>query len=377
MSQIEIVPNAKQHTAPASEVSTGWVGKLIFRFQRTIQFFTLMSAAISITYGVTHAVLTYDRERTELERDRISRAWGIVAQIKTQGQSNLGLTEAIETINQRNVDLAQIQLGRTYLSKVQLPMAAMDRAELQSATLEMAKLCGAHLSQADLQDANLRGADLRGAQLDGANLRRANLRGVDLTALSLPPVYNHPIVANLRGADLEGADLSGANLAGADLRAARLSGATMFRANLQGAYLQLADLQRAKLSAADLAQANLSGAVMSDANLRGAALTGAILEATQLDQAHLLRADFSDAWGVPDNIASMEVCFNRNTWFAQEPHTRTSDSSRRLCGPPELPTSMPDPRPRAESAGVSDFRLSDWFHREAHDEAVKASCARE
>jgi uncharacterized protein YjbI with pentapeptide repeats len=308
-----------------------WTKGLGTRVLHTGQFLAVISTATGIVYGV----LAFERERNDREQERISRAWNLVSDIKARGQGNLGLNEALQALNRRNIDLGRIQLKDTYLSKINLPRAILDHADLEGARLEQANLCGAQLSQAKLKDANLRATDLRGAKLEGANLIGANLRGVDFSPLaSEAGEVNGPISTNLRGANLENADLSGANLAGADLRAARLSGAMLFRADLRGAHLELADLRKARLDAADLAKANLRAAILSGATLRGARLTEATLTTVQFDDVDAVRADFSRAFGVPVGINLREACFDQ------------SSVTQRLCGPPQLTVSGPDPRPQ-------------------------------
>jgi uncharacterized protein YjbI with pentapeptide repeats len=275
-----------------------------------------------------YGVLAFDREQNNREQERISRAWSLVADSKAQDQGNLGLNEALQALNRRNIDLGRIQLKRTYLSKVNLPRAILDHADLEGARLEQANLCGAQLSQAKLKEANLRATDLRGAKLEGANLIGANLRGVDFSPLAANAGEDSgPILTNLRGANLENADLSGANLSGADLRAARLGGATLFRADLRGAHLEFAHLRKAKLDAADLDRANLRAAILSGATLRGARLTGTTLTAAQFDDVDATRADFLGARDVPIDVDRTVACFDQ---FSE---------TRSLCGPPQ-PTAI-------------------------------------
>jgi uncharacterized protein YjbI with pentapeptide repeats len=193
----------------------------------TARFFTELIAVAAILTGIIAAILTAFQFQMELENreeDRVNRAWSLIAAAK-QVQGNVGLIEALETLNARQIDMSRLELPGAYLSGVQL----------ESGFLINANLAGADLSHAKLSSVALVGAELAGANLAGANLWGADLPGADLSG------------ANLFIADLSGADLTGANLIGANLRSANLTEAYVHRVELSGANLLGANLSGAEL----------------------------------------------------------------------------------------------------------------------------------
>ena len=302
-------------------------------------------AVISTAFGIVYGVVAFERERGDRERERISRAWSLISDVKIQDQGNLGLSEALEALNGRSIDLSRVRLSKTYLSKVNLAHALLDGANLSDAWLEQSKLCGAHLAQSDLSRANLRAADMRGSELPGASLIGANLRNANLAPLARTDgPRGEPLPANLRGANLENADLGGANLSRADLRAARLVGANLFRANLRSAHLELADLRRANFGATDLSEADLGGAILLNTSLRGARLSRANLAAAQVEGAKLDRADLSGALNVPADIDLRGACFDSATKFDSKPPVSSPEVELRWCGPPAITLSQVNSR---------------------------------
>jgi uncharacterized protein YjbI with pentapeptide repeats len=113
------------------------------------------------------------------EEDRVNRAWSLVAAAK-EVEGNLGLIEALETLNARKIDMSQLQAPKTYLFNVKLAQAILSRANLSGADLFRANLSGANLSGTDLSRAILSRADLSGADLSEASLYGADLSGAIL-----------------------------------------------------------------------------------------------------------------------------------------------------------------------------------------------------
>jgi uncharacterized protein YjbI with pentapeptide repeats len=195
------------------------------------------------------------------EEDRVNRAWSLVATAK-EVQGNVGLIEALETLNSRSINMSQLQVPKAYLFGAKLSAASLFMANLGGANLGGVNLDGARLGAANLAEADLRKASLVNADLSGANLNRADLRLVKLNG------------ADLAAANLTEANLGRANLGGADLHAAGLAEADLTDASLFIADLSEADLRGANLSRADLRWANLDNANLDGTNLRKANLRG-------------------------------------------------------------------------------------------------------
>jgi Pentapeptide repeats (8 copies) len=177
----------------------------LFHRSATARLLLEVIAGLAILVGIAAAILTAFQFRLELENreeDRVNRAWSLVAAAK-EVQGNIGLIEALETLNARRIDMSRLEMPGAYLEGVQLEGGRLIRANLKEATLVLAKLSRAKLSQADLA-----GAKLFGAKLQQADLLQADLFGADLLQADL-------FGANLFGAKLSGANLSRANLSGA------------------------------------------------------------------------------------------------------------------------------------------------------------------
>jgi hypothetical protein len=162
----------------------------LFHRSATARLLLEVIAGLAILVGIAAAILTAFQFQLELENreeDRVNRAWSLVAAAK-EVQGNIGLIEALETLNARRIDMSRLEMPGAYLEGVQLEGGRLIRANLKEATLVLAKLSRANLSQ----------ADLAGAKLFGANLQQADL-----------------LQADLFGADLLQADLFGATLSGA------------------------------------------------------------------------------------------------------------------------------------------------------------------
>jgi hypothetical protein len=178
----------------------------LFHRSATARLLLEVIAGLAILVGIAAAILTAFQFQLELENreeDRVNRAWSLIAAAK-EVQGNIGLIEALETLNARRIDMSRLEMPGAYLEGVQLEGGRLIRANLKEAVLVLAKLSRANLSQ----------ADLAGAKLFGANLQQADL-----------------LQADLFGADLLQADLFGTNLFGA-----KLSGANLSRATLSGAH---------------------------------------------------------------------------------------------------------------------------------------------
>ena len=149
-------------------VSAGrWIGtwfdwlcsrpKVILHWSPTVRLTAEGIAGLALLIGIGAAVLAAFQFRLELENreeDRVNRAWSLVAAAK-EVEGNVGLIEALETLNSREIDLSSLQAPKAYLRGISLP--------------------GVQLSEANLSGADLSEADLSGASLSGANLSEAKL----------------------------------------------------------------------------------------------------------------------------------------------------------------------------------------------------------
>jgi uncharacterized protein YjbI with pentapeptide repeats len=209
----------------------------------TMRFLAEFIAGMAILVGIAAAILTAFQFQLELENreeDRVNRAWSLVAAAK-EVQGNVGLIEALETLNVRGIDMSRLEIPGTYLLEVKL-----ERGMLREANLRLADLRMANLSRADLSAANLSSAKLLGANMSG---KETMLTGANLSGAELP------------GANLSNADLINTDLSNADLVNATLSNANLARANLNGANLEGANLSGTHLSeAANLTQQQLNTA---------------------------------------------------------------------------------------------------------------------
>src|SRR4051794_24804502 len=91
-----------------------WIRKTASSILAVGQYLAVVSTATGIAYGV----MAYERETSKREQERISAAWSLIADTKSRGQGNLGLNEALQSLNDRGVDLSRIQLPNAYLAKV-------------------------------------------------------------------------------------------------------------------------------------------------------------------------------------------------------------------------------------------------------------------
>ena len=156
------------------------------RARRTFFRWIIIIAAI-----VSIGAFLWNLQDRKAERQR--QAWSVIAQAAIT-QANIGLNDAMETLNNDGVSLKRLRLPRAWLEGVQLP-----GADLRWSILQLAQLNGADLSGANLGEVFLQGADLQ-----AADLRKANLTGTNLTGA-------HFRKANLSGADISGADFTQAN----------------------------------------------------------------------------------------------------------------------------------------------------------------------
>jgi uncharacterized protein YjbI with pentapeptide repeats len=84
------------------------------------------------------AILAAYQFRLELdnrEEDRVNRAWSLVAAAK-EVQGNVGLIEALETLNTRNININQLQAPKAYLFGAKLDEATLIQADLSGAKLD-------------------------------------------------------------------------------------------------------------------------------------------------------------------------------------------------------------------------------------------------
>ena len=146
--------------------------------------------------GVVAALILFGYAMKDRTSERHNRAWSMIAQaqrVVPEGPiilTNLGLRNALETLNDDGVPLKRIILP--------------------GAWLEGAKLSAADLRWSDLQRTEFNDADLSYANLGEANLGRSDLQGTDFTGANLRSTYLRK--AKLKGASLRGAKLKGATL---------------------------------------------------------------------------------------------------------------------------------------------------------------------
>ena len=160
----------------------------------------------------------------QLRMERINHAWSLVAVARETGVGNVGLINALETLNAEKVDMSEIELRAAYLFGVTMVGAQLPRADFgfvqdsslgrlvnDYTTLDQADLSGACLNGAHFEEASLHETDLSGAHLVGAHLNGAEFLGADLSE------------TELLNSDLSSADLSRAiGLEIEDVSAARL-----------------------------------------------------------------------------------------------------------------------------------------------------------
>jgi hypothetical protein len=181
-----------------------WIGaRLDWLFSRpsellhrsaTARFLIEAIAALAILIGIAAAVMTAiqlqidleerEEDRSNREEDRINNAWSLVASA-VQVQGNVGLIEALQSLNARHIDMSRLQMPNAYLFKVRLESARLNQANLSGADLSGADLSRADLSRADLSRANLSRANLANVILSGANLSRADLADANLSRADL------------------------------------------------------------------------------------------------------------------------------------------------------------------------------------------------
>lgn len=133
-------------------------------------------------------------ESGERTKQKHYRAWELINSARGSTGDG-GRREALQDLNDDNIDMSAAPLAKAYLKYVQL-----SKAVLNGANLTRTDLTGADLTRTKLIEANLIRATLTGADLTGADLSRANLTNANLTN------------ADLREANLFEADLTGANL---------------------------------------------------------------------------------------------------------------------------------------------------------------------
>jgi hypothetical protein len=137
----------------------------LFHRSATARLLLEVIAGLAILVGIAAAILTAFQFQLELENreeDRVNRAWSLVAAAK-EVQGNIGLIEALETLNARRIDMSRLEMPGAYLEGVQLEGGRLIRANLKEATLVLAKLSRANLFGAKLSGANLSRATLSGA----------------------------------------------------------------------------------------------------------------------------------------------------------------------------------------------------------------------
>src|SRR5688572_22229404 len=110
------------------------------------------------------AVILWFWEADDRKKQSHYRAWELINSARGSTGDG-GRRDALQDLNEDNVDLSAAPLANAYLEKVELPGAV-----LYGADLSRADLSGAHLSGADLYGADLSRADLTAAYLTAAYL---------------------------------------------------------------------------------------------------------------------------------------------------------------------------------------------------------------
>ena len=157
--------------------------------------------------------------------------------------------------------------------------------------------------------------NLAGVDLSGKRLRGVNLTGVDLTGAKLQGTLL--IEADLSGATLTGADLSKAELSLAMLDKTNLTKATLSQVKLQRAQLLSTNLDGAQLDGASFVGTQVSGGSARGASLIGVTFSKAKLSSWDLEGATLERVTFEE--GTTNhlsltNATLKEVVLNSVTW---------------------------------------------------------------
>jgi uncharacterized protein YjbI with pentapeptide repeats len=190
-------------------------------------------------------------ESGERTKQKHYRAWELINSARGSTGDG-GRREALQDLNDDNIDMSAAPLAKAYLKYVQLSKAVLNGANLTRTDLTGADLTGADLTRTKLIEANLIRATLTGADLTGADLSRANLTNANLTTLELCSSTKLPLTPFKTGNSGVSQYIRSTNLTGVDLIRATLTGADLSRANLTNA-----DLREANLFEADLTGANL------------------------------------------------------------------------------------------------------------------------
>jgi|GEM_PF-3541362 len=354
--------------------------KLLYRYRSLYREWISfrMLVGILVVVPAIFAIASFWSELTAREDARRVAAWALVAQAPA-ARGNIGLIDALQLLNAREISLASVNLEAAWLEGASLPNADLRyarfvRAQMQnsdlsganltgavlsyhggeSANLSGARLVGAVLADAELEqvefsDADISNADLRGARLRGINISGADCRDVKgLTKeilwstrgwplarfdssmtelLGLPKDHNE----RLRSLDFSGYVLRGGVVRNTDLQGSRLVGSDLRGVNLLSVNLDEADLTDANLEAAQV-DATFRNAILRNANLREAVLRKARLEEADLTGAAIAGADLARV-----NLASTiglsraQIMQARNWPFAQYSDEVVSD----LGLPPE------------------------------------------
>jgi hypothetical protein len=128
-------------------------------------------------------------ESGERTKQKHYRAWELINSARGSTGDG-GRREALQDLNDDNIDMSAAPLAKAYLKYVQLSKAVLNGANLTRTDLTGADLTGADLTRTKLIEANLIRATLTGADLSRANLTNANLTTLELcssTKLPLTP----------------------------------------------------------------------------------------------------------------------------------------------------------------------------------------------
>jgi hypothetical protein len=140
--------------------------------------------------AILFGAVSWHLEADDRAKERHYRAWELINSARGSTGDG-GRRDALQDLNEDDVDLTAAPLAEANLKAVQLPKAR----------LLMANFARANLIDANFAEAKLGGANFAGARLWAANLTNANLSRANLAEASL-------YLANFAGADLNKANLT-------------------------------------------------------------------------------------------------------------------------------------------------------------------------
>jgi hypothetical protein len=157
---------------------TEWRLEWLVYWCRDLAIFEVLEFAGRVSIII--AVIVWFWEWEDRMKQSHYRAWELINSARGSTGDG-GRRDALQDLNDDEVNLSAAPLANAYLSKIQLPNASLVGADLRGADLFAANLTEAELFAANLTGAGLSGADLFAANLTEAELFAANLTGAGLS----------------------------------------------------------------------------------------------------------------------------------------------------------------------------------------------------